>query len=213
MNKALLEDKLKNYLPEAIVSTAAQWVIDFKVNLTITKARSSKLGDYRSPFGGDGHRISINHNLNKYSFLITFIHELAHLCTFNKYGNRVAPHGNEWKEEFKILMREVIKYPVFPKKVFDALVRYMQDPAASSCVDENLQKILLQYDQIPKNLVDDLPHGTVFKLENGMVFKKGPKVRKNYECLELRTNRIYRVSPIATAQVLDIKSEGEKTKD
>ena len=46
----------------------------------------------------NNHRISVNGNLNKYSFLITLIHELAHLLTFTQYKNRVDPHGRNGRE-------------------------------------------------------------------------------------------------------------------
>jgi hypothetical protein len=42
------------------------------------------------------------------------LHELGHLLAYEKYGNRILPHGEQWKNEFgKILARFVIK-KIFP---------------------------------------------------------------------------------------------------
>ena len=66
MLREQIEKGLAKYIPSAVVPLLAGWVIDFNAHLRVTKARNSKLGDYRHPFGDDGHRITINHNLNPY---------------------------------------------------------------------------------------------------------------------------------------------------
>jgi SprT protein len=186
MTREQLENGLAKYIPRPAVPLLAQWVMEFGVHLRITKARNSKLGDYRHPYGSDGHRITVNHNLNQYSFLITLVHELAHLTTWNKYQNKVSPHGGEWKNEYKVLMREVVRLKVFPQDVYDALVAYMQNPAASSCSDEDL-----------------LRHDALFALDNGMVMRKGPKSRKRYKCYEVNLRRYYMVSPLAEVKPVE----------
>ena len=92
---------LKKYLPEATVPVIAQWIVDFDFKLKITKERTTRLGDYTSPRPGLNHTITINHNLNRYAFLITMVHEVAHLVTYNEYKNSVNPHGKEWKQNFQ----------------------------------------------------------------------------------------------------------------
>src|SRR6478672_9215366 len=94
---------LKRYIPGPAAERVLQYLHQYKVHLTITRERKSVLGDYRHATGYNNHRISINGNLNQYSFLITLIHELAHLVTFEKYGNRVYAHGNEWKQLYATL--------------------------------------------------------------------------------------------------------------
>src|SRR5206468_9194087 len=103
----------------------------YKVHLTVARERKSILGDYRHRTHGSNHRISVNGNLNKFSFLITLLHELAHLLTFEKYSNKVASHGKEWKHIFGQLLATFIEHNVFPDDIKQALKKSIQDPAAS----------------------------------------------------------------------------------
>lgn len=203
MLRQQIEAGLSKYIPQPAVVLLTDWIIGFNANLRVTKARNSKLGDYRHPYGKDGHRITINYNLNKYSFLITLVHELAHLTTWNKYQNRVAPHGAEWKNEYKVLMRQVVRLNVFPQDVYDALVSYMQNPAASSCSDDDLLRTLRKYDAKTDYFhLEELEENTLFALDNGMIMRKGPKSRKRYKCYEVNVKRYYMVSPLAEVKKL-----------
>ena len=76
-------DILVKYIPEAAVPTIAEWIIHYDFKLKIKKERNSRLGDYTPPREGLNHLITINHNLNKYAFLITLVHEVAHLVEMN----------------------------------------------------------------------------------------------------------------------------------
>lgn len=204
MTREALEAGLSKYIPAPVVPLLATWVVEMKAHLRITKARNSKLGDYRHPYGDEGHRITINHNLNQFAFLITLVHEMAHLTTWDKYRNRVSPHGPEWKNEYKVLMREVVRLRVFPDDIYNALVSYMQNPAASSCSDESLQRTLRKYDTGIKDSehLEEIPENTLFALDNGMVMRKGPKLRKRYKCYEVNLKRYYMVSPLAEVKKL-----------
>jgi len=91
-------------MPEAAAPVISQWINDTGCRFKVTRSRNSKLGDYRAPFKGSSHQITVNHDLNPYSFLITTVHEFAHLKTYQEHKNKVKPHGNEWKENFKMLM-------------------------------------------------------------------------------------------------------------
>lgn len=202
MTKEELEKALGNYIPSATVSPIASLVIDLKVHLRITKERSSKLGDYRAPSEGKGHRISINHNLNQYAFFITLVHELAHLVTWNHFQHKVNPHGHEWKRFFKELMLPFQDKNIFPSDIELALRRYLKSPAASSCSDPALQKVLSCYDSEPVIHLDDIPPGARFGLNNGMVFIKGEKRRTRYRCIEEKSGKAYLVSGIAEIELL-----------
>ena len=48
-------------------------------------------------------------NLNPYRFLMTLVHEVAHLVAFQKYGRAIKPHGKEWKFTFQTLMLPFIR--------------------------------------------------------------------------------------------------------
>jgi len=193
------EDKsiLKEYLPGAAVEQVSKWIVRNKVHLKITRNRKTKLGDYRPPIHHPNHRITVNHNLNPYSFLITFVHELAHLQVFENYKTTVLPHGAEWKKAYRRLMLAMLKNDIFPDDVKQALSRSIVNAKASSTAELELSRLLLQYDENQNETrVEDLSKNTIFRTENGMQFKKGEKQRTRYKCLNLQNNRIYLFYPL-----------------
>lgn len=123
---------LSKYLPSAAVERIMKWLKEYKVQLSITRSRNTKLGDYRSPINGGAHRISINHDLNQYAFLITLVHEIAHLLVWEKYKTKALPHGKEWKGSFKELMKPFIQEGIFPEELKIPLMDYLQNAKASS---------------------------------------------------------------------------------
>lgn len=191
--------QLSKYMPAPAAPVISRWINDSKCQFRVSRSRTSKFGDYRPPHGGHGHRISVNHNLNPYAFLITTVHEFAHLKTWNTYKNRVKPHGQEWKACFRQLMQPFLQAAVFPQDIQMAISNYMNNPAASSCSDLNLFRVLQRYDANKDDIqtVEQLPENTVFVLKNGRVFQKKEKIRKRYRCIEVKTQRVYLFSPIA----------------
>ena len=195
---------LKKYIPEGAVETIARWIVDFDFKLKIKKERSTKLGDYSSPQNGMNHVITINHNLNKYSFLVTLVHEVAHLSTFNKFKNTVAPHGQEWKNEFKILMRPFLVTEIFPVDVLYAIRKYLQNPAASSCTDTNLLRTLKLYDENSQQIfLEYLPYKSVFLYNGNKVFEKGERIRKRFRCIEIATGTVYLFNPLTEVELFE----------
>ena len=195
---------LAAYLPEGTFEQVLAYIKEFKVHLTITRERASILGDYRHPDSRGGHRISINGNLNKYAFLITLLHEMAHLTTFNLYSNRVASHGKEWKAQFSNILKQFVGKGYLPPDVEAALRQSIQNPAASSCADDNLMRVLTRYDRRKENhyLVEQLPLDQLFKTKDGRIFRKGEKVRKRYRCEEVATKRMYLFSPVYEVEII-----------
>jgi SprT protein len=191
-------DYLQNYLPPGAAPGVLQLLLQYKVHLTITKERKTVLGDYRHAVDSKTHRISVNGNLNKFSFLITLIHELAHLVTFLQYGHRVAAHGKEWKHLYKLLLIGFMEQPIFPADIMTALRSSLHNLPASSCADEGLMRILRRYDlrQEGVALVEELPDGALFAIEGGKIFRKGKRLRKRFQCEELSTGKLYLFSPI-----------------
>jgi len=196
---------LRKYIPEFAVPTIALWIIEFDFKLKITKERSSKLGDYTSPQNGMNHLITINHNLNEYSFFVTLIHEIAHLKTFNQYRNRVMPHGEEWKQSFRDLMTPFLSTDNLPLDVLYALRKYLQNPAAASCSDATLMRTLKLYDTNDTNghliLLEHLPYRTHFLYNGSRIFEKGEKLRKRFRCKEISSGSVYLFSPLAEVEV------------
>jgi SprT protein len=195
------------YLPEGSYESVLQYIHRFKVQLTITRQRQSILGDYRHAYAALGHRISVNGNLNKYSFLVTLLHELAHLFTYEKFGNRVQSHGKEWKTEFGMILAEFIQKKVFPASLEAVLLKTLKNPAASSCGDETLLRELKKYDAKQNGylFVEQLANDSLFKIKGDRVFRKGEKIRKRYKCQELSTGKwylfsgVYEVLPVEAA--------------
>lgn len=192
-----LAEQIRPFLPDESVDIAVRWITDYKIFITITNKRNSILGDYRRPHNGKGHRISINGDLNRYAFLVTLVHEVAHLTTWEKFQDRVSSHGAEWKQEFKYLMDEFSGRRIFPGDVRAALKKYLINPAATHCDDPGLMKVLNRYNRHPALHLEDLDEHALFVWGGDRVFKKGEKLRKRYKCYELKTNRIYLFSPIA----------------
>ncbi len=195
---------LNEYLPPNTFEPVAAYLVQYKVHLTITRERKSILGDYRNALHNRNHRISVNGNLNRYSFLITLLHELAHLLTFDKYRNKVQPHGKEWKGIFGQLLAQFIKSKVFPADIEKELIASLSNPAASSCAEDGLMRVLRRYD--PKAevqmLVEEIPAHSLFKLKDGRVFKKGERLRKRYRCQEVGSKKVYLFSPVYEVELV-----------
>ncbi len=202
-NKAIL----KKYIPEAAVNNIAQWIYVFDFKLKIKKKRNSVYGDYRPPVNGNNHQITINHDLNRYAFLTTLIHEVAHLSAWKKYGNNIQSHGKEWKHEYRTLLTPFLNETVYPADVLSALKEYLVNPSASVCNDKKLFKTLNRYDIVQNGMVflEDLPSGTTFRTTGNEIIVKGEKRRTRYLCTKISTGERYlfhgmaQVTPIATA--------------
>ncbi len=197
---------LRKYLPEAAVDKVYDMLREHQAHLKISRKRTSKLGDYRSPHKGNGHQITVNHDLNPYAFLITLVHELAHLLTWERYRNRVRAHGEEWKTAFRELMDPFMEMGIFPPDIRQALQRYLRKSYASSGSDLNLSRALREYDASREPSLEDLEEGSIFRLSNGRTFKKGPRVRKRYRCLCIDNNRIYLVNPLVKVEVAECRA-------
>ena len=209
MSNSGISEVLNKYMPAPAVSICTDWIVQLNIHLRITKSRASKYGDYRPVRGSDEHIITVNHNLNQYSFLITFIHEVAHLVVEKKHKRFASPHGREWKSEYSALLNFFLSRNIFPSDIEYALRQYVKYPAASSCTDENLLRVLKSHDRDEKEKVtflEDLPHGSMFRLNSSKkIFVKGALMRKRFQCFEHSSGTEYRVS--ALAEVTHIKEE------
>ena len=195
-------DIIRKYIPTNSLEMVVNLLYNEPIELKISKERQSKHGDYRPPFNGSGHKISVNGTLNPYGFLITLIHEYAHYKVQCQYGNKVLPHGKEWKKQFKTLMNPFLTLAIFPEDILTPLIKHMESPAASSSRDMELQKAIKHYNLIPTTLLDDLENGAVFILNKKRVFQKGEKLRKRYKCIDLQSKRTYLISGLAEVELV-----------
>ena len=200
----LLRNKkiLIRFIPEPAVELMAEWIYRYDFKLKIKKSRSSKYGDYRPPLPGKNHQITVNNDLNPYSFLLTLVHEIAHLSNFDKNGNGVSPHGREWKHEFRVLMQPFFVLQVFPSDVKAAVERYMHNPAATSCSDLHLQRTLKKYNTVEEDIhLESLEEGREFSYKK-RAFVKGEQRRKRFLCREKRSGKLYLFSPLTPVILL-----------
>lgn len=200
-----MKDILFKYLPEHAVTTVFELIKTHQVHLKIVDERATRHGDYRRNANGS-HAITVNANLNKYRFLITTIHEIAHLVAFERYGRNIKPHGIEWKQTFRLLMLPFINPAIFPNEVLPIVANHFKNPSASSDTDAILAMTLKKFDA-PSDFyfVDELPLGSLFRMKDGRIFKKGKLRVKLFECTELSTNKIYLFKPNAEVEQLNIK--------
>ena len=198
---------LSKYIPENAVATIAEWVYVYDFKLKIKRSRSTKYGDYRPPIKGLNHQVTINHDLNKYAFLNTLVHEIAHLSAWKKYGDAIQSHGREWKQEYRTLLQPFLHEGVFPADVSIALKEYLQNPAATVCTDKKLFKTLRKYDENRDGCIflDELPVHAEFIAEDNHTYLKLKKIRTRYLCTRVSTRHEYLFH--GTAQVKAVSNK------
>lgn len=177
---------------------------DERFKLTVCKPRRTKLGDFRPPHKGELARITINNNLHPAQFLLTLTHEIAHLKTDRIFGSKVMPHGVEWQRVFSDLMQPILSAKLFPADIQLALEKHMKQPKAACGSDIHLSRILNKHAGKDQLTLESLPEGSYFALQNRR-FKKGPKLRKRYKCLDVDNGKSYMVHALAPVQKLEIQ--------
>ncbi|MEL0651149.1 SprT-like domain-containing protein [Algibacter sp. TI.3.09] len=197
-----MQNLLKSYIPEHAVNRVLKLLEHDHLVVKIKNERKTRHGDYRQlPHGK--HQITINSNLNVYQFLITLIHEIAHFETYKGYGKFIKPHGKEWKYTFKNLMLPFLNPDVFPDSLLPLLAAHFKNPKASSDTDTVLALALKEFDEPnDKTYVFEIPLGQSFELYNGRVFKMGQKRVKRFECVEIKTGRLYLFNPNAEVKLI-----------
>jgi hypothetical protein len=201
MDKVKYKSILKKYLPEAALERIIKLLEKYPIHLDITKERLTKLGDFKISRNGQP-KITVNHNLNKYSFLITLLHELAHFTTYKKY-KRVKPHGKEWKNEFRNLSLPFLNNFVFPNDILSYFAQYLKNPKAATGSDMQLSMALNNYNNDSnQTYLFQLKIGDSFKLKNKM-FILGDKRRTRFEALEINTKKKYLIHQNAEVELIE----------
>ena len=197
-----MSDTLLKYIPEHAVKPIFELIVINHVHLKIVNERVTRHGDYRKGATGK-HEITVNASLNKYRFLITLIHEIAHLVAFERSGRFIKPHGQEWKHVFQQMMIPFIRPEIFPSHLLPLLARHFKNPNASSDTDATLSLALKKFDkENDKNFIFDVPYGSLFRIHSGKIFKKGVLRTKRYECTEVSSGRLYLFNPNAEVELL-----------
>lgn len=198
-----MSETLLKYLPEHAVNLCFELIKTNSVHLKIVNERQTRHGDYRKGITGK-HEITVNANLNKYRFLITLVHEISHLVAFEKFGRNIKPHGNEWKITFQQLMVPFIRPEIFPHTVLPLVANHFRNPSASSDTDARLAFALKQFDERKQDIhyVHEVPSGSYFRIKNGRIFKKQGLRVKRYECIEVKTGRLFLFNANAEVEII-----------
>lgn len=202
-NFVMMQKTLQEYIPEGALVKVLDLLDHDHLVVKVKSERKTKHGDYKRLPNGK-HQITVNANLNKYRFLITLIHEIAHFEAFNEYGRFIKPHGIEWKRTFQHLMLPFLNPDIFPDELLPLLARHFKNPRASSDTDVNLALALKQFDEPNgKTYIFEIPDGKTFRLHNKRVFKKGQKRVKRFECVEVATGKLYLFNPNAEVELIE----------
>lgn len=192
-------EQLVPYIPLAAKADVEKLLKTRSFCLKITQARKTKRGDFRltQPIP----TITINNNLSKEQFLITLVHEIAHLHVYYQYKN-AKPHGKEWKQCFKYLMLPFLNPSVFDDNLLRHLAKHFKNPKATTDSDIELSIALKEKNNIKdinKCFIFDLEPESLFQLNN-RVFKVLNKKRTRFLCLEIKTKNKFLINGGAQVQ-------------
>lgn len=198
-----MSEVLLKYLPEHAVQPVFELIRENGVHLKIVGERQTRHGDYRRHPGGK-HEITVNANLNPYRFLITLVHEIAHLVAFERFGRGIKPHGVEWKMTFQRLMLPFIRPEIFPASVLPLVARHFRNPTASSDTDAHLSRALKAFDERKpdQQYIFEVPNGSFFRIKGGRTFQKIGLRVKRYQCVEVGSGRVFLFNANAEVEIV-----------
>lgn len=195
-----MNEIIKKHIPKNSFELLIEILETHPIAIKIVNNRKSKHGDFKKRPNLQPE-ITINNTLNKYQFLLTLVHELAHFVTFKKY-ERVKPHGVEWKQNFQHLMLPFLQPSIFPNELLPFLANYLKNPKASTGSDTSLTYALKQYDKkSDKSFIFEIALGTLFQFNN-KTFEKGLLRRTRFECTEVANQKIYLFNKNAEVKLL-----------
>lgn len=196
-----LEEVLKEKVPLDAVDYCVRLWDETPFHFKVSRTRSTCLGNYR--FFKNQHYISVNHDLNPYNFLITYVHEVAHLRVQlnNVKRKRVQPHGIEWKEMFISLLSPIQKPNIFPEDILGPLNIHMRNPKASSTRDAKLLTALKTYNNTSSFTLAEVSDGESFRFKNSY-YVKLHKRRTRALVEDLHTKKRYSLSLLAEVKLL-----------
>ncbi len=190
-----LTKQLEGFIPPLATEKVAIFLIEENAQLTISKPRKTKLGDYRPPLEKSYHRVSVNGDLNPFAFLLVTIHEFAHLLVWNNHKNNVKAHGNEWKNLYINLFEQYKHF--FPENLQTILQDHFKNLTSATLNNPMLIRNLVHMDSdFEITMVNDLKKGDVFDF-NDKKFQIIEKRRTRYLCKNINTGKKYLVSGVA----------------
>ena len=100
------------------------------------------------------------------------------------------------------MMLPFLNTEFLPEDVLKSLSNHMINPRASSVRDLELSMILKKYDKHKSTFISEINDGDEFSIDNGKRFVRIEKLRKNYQCKEISTGKLYRFSPLAEVKLI-----------
>lgn len=194
--RSLLTTKVPFAAVDFCVSLWTQYPFDF----FITPDRKSKLGDYRCYHTQKKYVITINGSPEKLQFLITYLHEVAHHITYLQFGQKVKPHGREWKTTFQHLLVELLSLNVIPNEMKEVYLKFVSNPKATTAGHTQLFTLLKKQGNHSVLFLYELEEGTVFSFKSRL-FKKVKIKRTRVLCEEVTTQKQYLIHQSAEVEV------------
>ena len=188
---------LKKYIPKNSEDIYLRILSENKFRLIIKNPRQTKYGDFRPSHNNKPATITINNNLCEAQFHLTFLHEIAHLIAWNKYKNKIKPHGQEWFYEFKLLLKESLENNIFSKEIEHAIIKcfFLKQNYNNNCIA--IKKAIKAENSTDILTIENIPENTVFTLKNNKQFLKEKKRRVKYLCTETKSKKKYLVHELA----------------
>lgn len=196
----IMEEILAQHIPQAAIDYCIRLGRKYTFSLDLSFNRKTKFGHYKYIPKGNQHIISINKGLDKPLFLITYLHELAHLEVSLTYGRKVQPHGKEWKQTFSLFLQPVLGENIFAPDLLKALKKHANRPKASLAADPQLWNILFNEDASEPTL-DTIEEGQLF-IYRKRTFKKLKNRRTRALCFEPATGQKYLIPRLARIEII-----------
>lgn len=201
--------QLEPFLPEGSAPFVADLLKDHSFKLKVVRPRKTKLGDFRPNLRGGPHQLTVNGDLPPSHFLLTLVHEIAHMKTHETFGLKVNPHGKEWQNTFAKCMEPIMEAKIYAPEIEAEVRRYLSKPKASCSADTRLLRALRAENEhsLPLLTLEEIEEGALFVLPGRKPMKRGKKRRTRYLCEELDSGRTFAVHPLAEVQLLKLKDE------
>lgn len=193
-----MQKLLTPHLPKASIEYCVQLSNKYSFRLDFSFDRKTKFGHYKYDPKTKQHIISVNKGLSKPLFLITYLHELAHLEVMLTYGRKVQPHGKEWKTTFSVFLQPVLTENIFEPKLLNALKKHSLRPKASLVADPVLWKALFNKHSNFTTL-DEIEEGQLFTYKK-RTFKKLKNKRTRTLCYEPASKQNYLIPRLARVE-------------
>lgn len=188
---------LEKFLPENALPFLKEWFGNYNCHLKITRNRNSKLGDYRK-MPDNSHQITINGTLEPQLFFFVLTHELAHLIAFEKYGRRISPHGQEWKQTFREMLLESLE--VYQEDLKLIIKKFSKSPKANFMASPELVKYFHK-EEDGFYYIENLEIGERFTFRKETYIIK-EKIKKRYLCKNLSNGKQYLFKSVSKVEKL-----------